>query len=146
MRESCCFDYLTALSIDARAGNRSGCFPLAVARPAARSEETVVALQRSEGADVGEREAEADLVFRPQRAQRGAAIFDAHSTAIPVVVALHSARLDHSAVSVDRCTECGAQALLVGVAVPQQPVVLAEPVDGLRREQLAGSAQECIPT
>src|SRR3954471_12677485 len=116
-------------------------------RARAHSKDAVVPLQRAEGADVDQREAETEWIFCAQRAEGVAAVLDTDAAAVPVVIALRAAALDESLVGVHRSREGGTEALLVGMPVADQAMVLAEAIGSggqARREQLAGNAKECM--
>src|SRR5947209_7087909 len=113
-----------------------------------RLEETIVSLQRTEGADIDQGEVEAELVFGAQRAECVAAVLDADAAAVPVVIALCAAALDQSFIRVHGSGDGGTQTFFVGMAIPQQPVILAEAIRSSGEsadEQFAGSTQEGMP-
>src|SRR5579862_726620 len=80
----------------------------------------------SEGADVGQCKAEAELIFITHSAQREAAIFQADPAAIPVVAGLHGCVLQKAEVGVETEGGCPAKAALVGMPVAEQDAELIE--------------------
>src|SRR5215469_3966052 len=80
----------------------------------------------TEGADVGEAEAKAELVFVADGAEGKAAVFEGDAAAVPVVGGLDSGVLQEAEVGVEAEARSATEAAFVGVAVSEQDPELVE--------------------
>ena len=88
--------------------------------------EALLLAEVAEGADVGEAEAEAELVFVADGAEGEAAVFEGGAAAVPVVGGLDSGVLQEVEVGVEAEARGATETALVGVAVSKQDAELVE--------------------
>src|SRR5438552_825683 len=88
--------------------------------------EALLLAEVAEGADVGEAEAEAELVFVADGAEGEAAVFEGGAATVPVVGGLDSGVLQEVEVGVEAEARGATEAEFVGVAVSKQDAELVE--------------------
>src|ERR1700746_264048 len=88
--------------------------------------EALLLAEVAEGADVGEAEAKAKLVFVADGAEGEAAVFEGGAAAVPVVGGLDSGVLQEAEIGVEAEARSATEAAFVGVAVSKQDAELVE--------------------
>src|ERR1700747_2989696 len=88
--------------------------------------EALLFTEVAEGADVGEAEAEAELVFVADGAEGETAVFEGGAAAVPIVGGLDRGVFQAAEVGIEAEARSATEAAFVGVAVSKQDAELVE--------------------